>query len=190
MQDGAMLPMFKTTCECCGARVYFPYTMDKFKICGRCLKVQKQLKVPIAELIARNLSANKEGKNRPKDRIGDFVVILVVLGGVCWFFWPHLFRVPGIQVPVAANVSSSFLIGNVLRIQNNSREPLTDVVVRVRSPQTNGQQGIRVGNIAPGEVKEVGTIDWGWVIEKGESITISSGDYLPIVFTAEQLGVK
>jgi hypothetical protein len=182
--------MFTTACEVCGKRNWFPHRIDDFRICTRCARVQKKSKIPVAELVAKNLAASGKRAKRT-DRTGD-IIILAVLGlGCFWWFNASAVRVPVVQVPVTAHVRPSWLVGNVLMLMNKSDKVLTGVRVSARNPGANSSQSVTVGQIQPGEVKEIGTLDWGWVVEKNESVTVSADGFaLPIVFTSEQLGVK
>jgi len=123
--------------------------------------------------------------------LGGYIVLAAIAFGCFWWFSAQSVRVPVVQVPVAARVEPSFLFGNVLRLMNNSNKALTGVRVSARNPGSNANLSVNVGQIQPGEIKEIGTLDWGWVVEKGETVTVSADGFpLPIVFSAEQLGVK
>ena len=182
--------MLKTACEVCGQRNWFPHIIDDFRVCSRCVKVQRKTKTPVAEMVARRLAAGG-GKKRSVDRTGD-IIILAVLGlGCFWWFSAQSVRVPVVQVPVTARVRDSWLVGNVLALRNMSDKVLTGVKVAARNPGANANLSVNVGQIQPGETREIGTLDWGWVVEKGETVTVSADGFpLPIVFSAEQLNVK
>ena len=42
----------------------------------------------------------------------------------------------------------------------------------------------------PGEVQELGWIEWGWSVESGETVTVRAEEHAPITFSSEQLGVR
>ena len=104
---------------------------------------------------------------------------------------PALLSDPVLALGLTAFALLLLIVGNVLMLINTSDKVLTGVKVAARNPGANANLSVNVGQIQPGEMKEIGTLDWGWVVEKGETVTVSADGFpLPIVFSAEQLNVK
>jgi DNA-directed RNA polymerase subunit M/transcription elongation factor TFIIS len=162
-------------------------SIDGFAVCKRCRRV-----------------AIRNGGTFPPEAIhntprrlfsADLAIVLLLAaglgtGGYFFFFAPEKVRIPGFQPSIAATVRPSLVIGNVLVIGNGSRETLTGVKVRVKDSGANAWISRDVGDIPPGDYREVGTVDWNWEIEKNHRITVFVDNYWPMVFTGEQLGVK
>lgn len=178
-------------CELCGkfalGIINGLRSIDGFAVCKRCRRV-----------------AMRNGGTFPPEVIhntprqvfsADLVIVLLLaaglgIGGYFYFFSPEKIRIPGFQPSIVATVQPSLLIGNVLVIGNGSRETLTGVKVRVRDAGANAWMNHAIGEIPPGDYREVGTVDWDWEIKKNHRITIFVDNYWPMVFTGEQLGVK
>lgn len=187
--------MFKTDCQLCGKRVWFSHHSDGFKTCARCREIQKKSGTPMAELVAMNVAGVEAAKARRRsDPIGNVIILAAIAGGCYLFFWrPEWIRTK-VQVPVAVQVRESLVgIGNVVQIRNESQRVLKNVGVAVVNEGSNSRRRkVDIGDLAPGETKELGTIDdrWRWTVERGEQITVTAEGFFPIVFTAEQVGVR
>jgi hypothetical protein len=118
------------------------------------------------------------------------VVIAVILIVGFILLRPEALRTP-IQTPVSVNVRESLVgLGNVVQVKNISDHLLFGVIVTGKNSAKNQSATYRVGNLAPGDIAEIGWMEWSWTVEPGEQITVSADGYLLIVFSAEQLGVK
>lgn len=103
---------------------------------------------------------------------------------------PELLRVPGVQTPVHLTVRQGVLTPNVLRVQSLSRDALKNVVVTARRPSTGDQESRRFVSVNPGQLVELGGLEWNWIIVDGDSVTIDADGFLPVVFTSSQLFAK
>jgi hypothetical protein len=121
---------------------------------------------------------------------GGVIIAIVVIGFVALlFFKPEIFRT-GVQAPVSVSLRDSLVgIGNVVQVRNTSDKTLTGVVVTGRNPGKNQSTTYKIGNLGPGQLAEVGWMEWSWTVARGETITVTANNYLPIVFSSEQLGV-
>ena len=185
-----------SVCELCGRRSFLSHpSVDGFGLCGRCAKLHNHTTTPVGELIAQKLLQDQAAENAKKgawrfNGIEVLVTAALLAFGYFYFFKPEKIRTP-MQVPVMVSVRSSMLgVGNVIQVANKSNTPLRNVVLRVHNPGKNSGLAHNFGEIAPQTVVELGTLDWGWVFEPGEKVTISADDFMQIVFTTEQLGLK
>jgi hypothetical protein len=100
------------------------------------------------------------------------------------------FRTP-LQTPVSVSIRGSYVgFGNVVQVRNNSDKMLTGVVVTGRNHGQNASASYRVGNIRPGEVRDVGWREWNWKVDADETVTVSADGFLPIIFSSAQLGIR
>lgn len=169
---------------------------DPFWLCRRCGSVAKTSDTPIAEMVAqalphrRGVESTKNGFGGGLSFIGVLMLGIAAYGAYTLYTRPEKIRIPR-QVPITVSVRSSLVgFGNVIQIANKSDRVLKDVVVILRNPGKNSEQSYRVGDIEAQEVRELGTIESGWVMEKGEMVYVVVGDALPIAFSAEQLGIE
>jgi len=134
-------------------------------------------------------------KNRLLKRRGnggiEVVAGLIILGVVAVvFFKPERIRTPW-QVPVSMSIRKSMVgIGNVVQVRNTSTQVLRGVVVTGRNAGTNSSATYRIGTLTPGQLVEVGWMEWNWRVDPGETVTVSADGFLSIVFSADQLGVR
>ena len=124
-----------------------------------------------------------------------FLCLIIVLGIVVWAVWifaPHIFRVQGVQTPVSATLRDSAVgLGKVLQIRNVSEKTLEDVVVTAFDPKLNDQTRYKIDRLGPRETKNLGwREEWNWELKPGERIQVDAKGYLPIVFSAKQLGIE
>lgn len=132
------------------------------------------------------MSARNDGKALG---IAIFLIAVAAIGFLV--LKPEVFRIRGVQVPAGVSVRNSAVgIGNVVQVRNTSDKTLYNVTLDARNPHSNESATYTIDQIQPGETEEVGWLEWGWKVAPGETITISSGDYLPIVFSSEQLGIR
>lgn len=113
-----------------------------------------------------------------------FTVAIIALAIVA----PQVFRVRGVQTPVTVTLRSGVLTANVVRVQNLSQEYLANVVVSANRPRTRQAEARRLGTLAPGQLFELGGLEWNWVVSSGDTVTVKADGYLPIVFSSDQLG--
>jgi hypothetical protein len=134
------------------------------------------------------LNTTKQRKGQGK---GGVIIAILVIGFVALLiFKPEIFRT-GAQVPVSVTLRDSLVgIRNVVQVRNTSNKTLTGVVVTGWNPGMNQSATYRIGNLGPGKLAEVGWMEWSWTVARGEKITVSANDYLSIVFSSEQLGVR
>jgi hypothetical protein len=198
------------TCDLCGVRTKCKkvHAANKqgeqsgeggaFWLCRRCGRVANSSNIAVADLIAQGIATRRnpgasETSRRRSDHVGDFVIIIAVIAGCYVYFWhPEWIRMSG-QAPVAVHVRGSLVgVGNVVQVRNESQSNLTNVIVEVVNRGSNSARRAAIGDLAPGETKELGTIDerWGWVIERSEKITVRADGFSPIMFSAEQVGVR
>lgn len=191
-----------SACELCGRRSLVCYpSVDGFGLCGRCAKLHNHTTTPVGELIAQKLLQDQAAESQRalqtqiaessrRGGCGWLVMVGLLAAGYFYFVQPEKIRTP-MQVPVMVSVRSSMLgVGNVIQVANKSNIPLKNVILRVHNPGKNSGLAHNFGEIAPQTVVELGTLDWGWVFEPGEKVTISADDFMQIVFTTEQLGLK
>lgn len=187
--------MFTRECEACGRQIFLYDEVDGFKVCSRCLKVQKKTGTPMAEMVAKNVAVVAEASawRRFRGNVGDAVLVLAICTGCYVYFWkPEWIRFRG-QVPVSLYVRDVMTgEGNLLEIRNDSGQPLTDVVLMVTGRQGNPRIGNNIGYFAPGQSRTLRAEDpeQKWVVERGDKITIQCEPFFPVVFTAEEVGVK
>lgn len=131
-------------------------------------------------------------KTGSKTGIVGVLVTLVLLGGVAVGIIavaaPQVLRVRGVQTPVNVTLREGFLTANVLRIQNLSQNYLPNVVVSASRPSTGAHEARRIESLAPGQVFELGGLEWNWVVHNGDTVTVKADGFLPIVFTSDQMG--
>jgi hypothetical protein len=130
-------------------------------------------------------------KSGAKLGIVGAVVAIVLLGGVVVglvaLAAPQVLRVRGVQTPVNVTIREGFLTANVLRVQNLSQSHLPNVVVSANRPSTGENDARRIESLAPGEVFELGGLEWNWVVHDGDTVTVKADGYLPMVFTSNQM---
>lgn len=119
-----------------------------------------------------------------------FLLSAGVAVGLTLVVAPELLRVPGVQTPVNLTVRQGVLTPNVLRIQSLSRDPLKNVVVTARRPSTGDQESRRFASVSPGQLVELGGLEWNWIIVDGDSVTVDADGFVPVVFTSSQLFAK
>src|SRR5262249_12044419 len=132
--------------------------------------------------------STKKQRNGQGNGVG--IIGILVIGFIALlFFKPEAFRTSA-QVPVSVTVRNSRVgIGNVVQVQNTSDKGLTGVVVTGRNAGLNQVISYKIGSLGPGQVAEVGWMEWRWTVAPSETITVTANEYLPIVFSSEQLGV-
>ena len=134
--------------------------------------------------------------SKSRGREGNAAVVVVVLIAVAVLAAyliknPDQVRVRPIQVPVGVSVRGSALgLGNVLQVRNSSHKALTGVQVSARNDAADTSISHVLGQLAPGETKELGWMEWGWVVEAEETVTVRADGHAPITFSSEQLGVR
>ena len=150
------------------------------------------MKEGYAEAYADRVRA-EQGKPRTGSKIGigGVLIALVLCGGVfvgvVAFVAPQVFRVRGVQTPVNVTLREGFLTANVLRVQNLGQTYLPNVVVAAKRPSTGQQESRRIESIAPGQIFELGGLEWNWVVHDGDTVTVKADGFLPVVFTSDQM---
>jgi hypothetical protein len=133
-----------------------------------------------------------QANTQRKGESGCGTVVLIAIVALVAFiiFKPEVIRTR-MQVPVGVSVRYSLVgIGNVVVVRNNSEKVLQEVGVFGRNSGHNQSASYRIGTMRPGEVREVGWTEWSWRVDPNETITVVANDYLPIVFSSEQLGIR
>jgi hypothetical protein len=101
---------------------------------------------------------------------------------------------PAPPLPVGATTRPSLLgpdFGAVLIVTNqSSSETLTNLTVVAKKSATDRSASYVIKELKPGARAEVGWRQWTWKLAPDDTVTVSGTDYLPIVFSAEQLGIK
>lgn len=134
--------------------------------------------------------ASPKRKGEGNGGCGWVIFIGVLILGAVILFRPETFRTRA-QVPVSVTVRESLVgIRNVVQIRNTSDKTLTGVVVTGRNSAKNQTATYKIASIRPGELAEVGWMEWSWTVAPGETITVSADGFLPIVFSSEQLGIR
>jgi hypothetical protein len=78
--------------------------------------------------------------------------------------------------------------GKMLQIESNESEnTLEKIVVTVFDPKLNKQARHEIDRLEPEEARY---IDWQWELKPGERIQVDAEGYLPIAFSAKQLGIE
>jgi hypothetical protein len=72
-------------------------------------------------------------------------------------------------------------------VQNLSQSHIPNVVVSADRPSTGETEARRIESLAPGEILELGGLEWDWVVHDGDTVTVKADGYLPIVFTSNQI---
>jgi hypothetical protein len=116
-----------------------------------------------------------------------FVLLGGVVLGLMALAAPQFFRVRGVQTPVNVTMREGFFTANVLRVQNLSQSHIPNVVVSADRPSTGETEARRIESLAPGEILELGGLEWDWVVHDGDTVTVKADGYLPIVFTSNQI---
>jgi len=110
--------------------------------------------------------------------LGGTVLILIALLLVVALFFPQIIRARGVQAPVAISVREGVLTATVLQVQNVSHDYLPNVTVYVmRSGQQGGYVGL--GTLAPGQMRELGGLEWNWTLKNDDLITVTAEGFLP-----------
>lgn len=134
--------------------------------------------------------ANKKPKSAVRT-LGYLFVLLLACGVAAIVYVvvaaPQVLRVRGVQAPVNVTLRDGFLTANVVQVQNLSREHLPNVVVTASRPSTRKAEARRIGTLAPGQLVELGGLEWNWVIHDGDTVTVKADGYLPIVFSSDQM---
>ncbi|MCI0366701.1 MAG: hypothetical protein L0219_22790 [Phycisphaerales bacterium] len=116
------------------------------------------------------------------------VALLAILAvGILIYAAPQVFRLRGIQTPVNVTLRSGVLTANVVRVQNLSRDHIANVVVTARRPNSSQAESRRLGTLAPGQVMELGGLEWDWVVRAGDTVTVNADGFLPVVFSSDQM---
>jgi hypothetical protein len=135
-------------------------------------------------------NAHNHGTAQGAGKVGFIIAIIIIGFLVLLFLKPETFRT-GVQVPVSVTVRGSVVgIGNVVQVRNTSDKTLTGVVVAGRNPGVNQSATYKINSLGPGQVAEVGWMEWSWRVAPDETITVVADNYLPIVFSSEQLGIR
>lgn len=135
----------------------------------------------------------EQSKKKPsgKSEILGVLVRLIILIGVVVIVVavvaPQVFRVRGVQTPVNVTLREGILTANVLRIQNLSRDHLPNVNVTALRPSTGEREAKWIESLAPGQIIELGGLQWNWVVRNGDTVTVDADGFLPMVFTSDQM---
>ena len=81
-------------------------------------------------------------------------------------------------------------MGNVVQVTNTSNKGLRGVQVTASNSAADQTASYVTGDLAAGRTAEVGWLEWNWVVEPGETVTVKANGYLPIAFSSDQLGVR
>ncbi|MCY2928027.1 MAG: hypothetical protein NTV86_00755 [Planctomycetota bacterium] len=83
-----------------------------------------------------------------------------------------------LTVPVKITTRNSIVgAGRVLQILNASQRTILHLTVRIEAP--NGQSAARtIDKLDPGEMVELGWLEWNWLTERGETVTVSADGFL------------
>ena len=190
--------MLNRWCDACGKQFFLAglalRDVEGFRVCSRCLTVQKQTGISMAELVAKNVAVVAEAAawRTFRTHIFDGLTILVIcLGCYVWFWKPEWIRLSA-QVPVTLRVRDVTIgEGNVLEIRNDAPEALTNVTVMVTNQRGFPRFGGKIAAIAVDETSVLSAKDSKiGIVEKGDKITVECDPFFPITFTAEELGVK
>jgi len=123
-----------------------------------------------------------------------FLCLIAVVAAVVaavWIIAPQLFRVQGVQTPVSVKVRDAlFGSGNVVQVRNESEKTLEEIVVTALDPASNQRARYTIDSLGPGKTKDIGWMEWSWNVKPGERIQVDAKGYLPIAFSAKQLGIK
>lgn len=121
-------------------------------------------------------------KVRTRDVVAVVVVLAVVAAGTLALLAPQVFRVRGVQAPVNVTIREGLLSPYVVQVQNLSRDHLAEVVVTASRGLGGPSQSGRLPSMAPGQVVELGALEWNWQYQPGDTITVAASGYVPIVF--------
>ena len=111
--------------------------------------------------------------------LASAAVVLVAL--LVFWLWP--------KVPVDVAIRQSPWIGQVLQISNESDEKLIGLTVRFHNRRKGQDLECHLGLLEPREQKEAGWLE-GWVMEKGETVTIEARGFRSRAYTTEELGIN
>lgn len=135
--------------------------------------------------------AAPKAKQASRFGVAGIALTLLLLGGLAVgavaIAAPHVFRVRGVQAPVNVTIRAGVLTPNVLRVQNLGQTYLPNVVVSASRPSTGQREARRIESIAPGQVIELGGLEWNWIVRNGDVVEVRADGYLPVVFTSGQM---
>ena len=121
-------------------------------------------------------------RRRTRLRLLALATAAVVLAALLVFWlWP--------KVPVDVAIRESPWMGQVLQVRNESDEKLIGLTVRFHNRNKGQRLEYHLGLLEPGEQKEAGWLE-GWVMAKGETVTIEARGFRSRAFTTEELGIN
>lgn len=120
------------------------------------------------------------------------IMILALVGvGTVVFLKPELFRIHGIQVPVIVTIRPSVVgVGKVLQVTNTSDKIISSVIISAKNSTADQSASYELASLQPGQVQDLGWMEWQWKLKPGDIITVKANGFLPIVFNTKQLGMR